>query len=251
VNLLGLNQRKYRDLSLIDLDGERTLVIACDSTGAIGPKPLDVVQVPGYVLGRFTARVALMEVVAAGAWPICVVNTLCVEPQPSGEEICLGVADEIRELGLDPEKLLTGSMEKNMPTSQSGLGVTVIGLAKQKALKIGAVHKGDSVALIGLPKVGGEVSLVDQEIADLNTVWALTNAPNIKEIVPVGSRGVLAEAQDLAHIYGLELKVQESAIDLDKSAGPATCLLAVGNQDSIKNICSTLSKPYNLIGAFL
>ncbi|HZW83974.1 MAG TPA: AIR synthase related protein [Candidatus Deferrimicrobium sp.] len=248
MNLPGLNQRKYRDLSLIDLDGERTLVIACDSSGAVGPKPLDVVHVSGYVLGRFTARVTLMEVVAAGASPICVVNTLCVEPHPSGEEICLGIADEIRELGLDPEKLLTGSMEKNMPTSQSGLGVTVIGIAEKKGLKIGALHTGDCVALIGIPKVGGEVSLADQEIADLHTVCALINDPTIKEIVPIGSRGVLAEAQDLAHIYGLELRVQECTIDLNKSAGPSTCLLAVGNQDSIKNICNTLFKPYNLIG---
>ncbi|HHY18163.1 MAG TPA: alpha-ribazole-5-phosphate synthase, partial [Firmicutes bacterium] len=52
---------KYRDLTLVSLTEDCVLVIACDSAGGIGPKELDSVKVPGYVLGRFTARVALME----------------------------------------------------------------------------------------------------------------------------------------------------------------------------------------------
>ena len=62
------------------------MVVGCDAAGGIGPKPLDKVKVSGYTLGRFTARVALMEVLAVGASPICLVNTLSVNlSQPASK----------------------------------------------------------------------------------------------------------------------------------------------------------------------
>lgn len=223
---------RYRDLSLVDLGENRTLVIACDSAGAIGAKEADAVKVPGYVLGRFTARVALMEVIAVGALPVSVVSTLCVEPDPSGLEINMGVRQELLELELDPEQVLTGSSEKNIPTTQSGIGVTVVGLGHTRELKMRRVESGDSVAIIGLPKVGQEVSLDDPDIVDLKTVKQLVRASYIKEVVPVGSRGVLVEALELAKLYGLQLKTFPVAdcVDVYKSAGPATCALVIGQE---------------------
>ncbi|HEX3015590.1 MAG TPA: AIR synthase related protein [Desulfobacteria bacterium] len=132
---------RYRDLTIIDVAEGKNIVIACDSSGAIGPKQNDIIKVPGYILGRFSARVALMEVLAAGAWPVCVVNTLCVEPSPAGEEISQGVADEIRVLGIDPSQVLTGSTEKNIPTTQSGIGITVVGVAHSPELRINRLQK--------------------------------------------------------------------------------------------------------------
>ncbi|SMB95171.1 alpha-ribazole kinase [Thermanaeromonas toyohensis ToBE] len=242
--------RKYRDLTLIELNDGRLLVIACDSCGAIGPKEGDVVKVPGYVVGRFTSRVALMEVLAAGAWPICVVNTLCVEPFPTGADIQRGIADELRFLGVDPEALLTGSTEKNMPTSQSGVGVTVIGIASKEQLRVGRLSAGDSLGLFGLPKVGAEVSLNDPEIADLPTVMLLLSSSQVREIVPVGSRGIKAEAETLARLNDLELVWYEipDEVDLYKSAGPATCLLVAGEEASLKLLGEKAKKPFLLLG---
>ncbi|CEP66322.1 PurM, N-terminal-like [Moorella glycerini] len=245
-----LSPRRYRDLTILDLDEQRSLVIACDSAGAIGPKEADVVRVPGYILGRFTARVALMEVLAIGAWPVCIVNTLCVEPEPAGAAIREGVADEIRELGIDPEKALTGSSEKNVPTSQSGIGVTVIGLAVKTSLLMGRLAACDALALFGRPKVGAEVFLEDQEIVDLKTVRLLLAQPEVREIVPVGSRGILAEAQDLAALYGLQINWRQNLpeLDLHKSAGPATCILAAGDQAALETAGHRAGKPFCLLG---
>lgn len=244
--------RKYRDLTLIDLSDDKVLVIACDSCGAVGPKEGDLVKVSGYVVGRFTSRVALMEVLAAGAWPICVVNTLCVEPFPTGADIQCGIADELRFLGVDPEALLTGSTEKNMPTSQSGVGVTVVGIASKEQLRIGRLRAGDYLALFGLPKVGAEVSLGDPEIADLSTIMLLLSSSQVKEIVPVGSRGIKAEAETLARLNDLELVWYEipDEVDLYKSAGPATCLLAAGEEATLKVMGEKAKKPFFVLGKF-
>ncbi|WP_338827393.1 AIR synthase related protein [Neomoorella thermoacetica] len=245
-----LSPRRYRDLTILDLDEQRSLVIACDSAGAIGPKEADVVRVPGYVLGRFTARVALMEVLAIGAWPVCIVNTLCVEPEPAGAAIREGVADEMRVLGIDPEKALTGSSEKNIPTTQSGIGITVIGLATTAELLTGRLAAGDTLALFGRPKVGTEVFLDDPEIVDLKTVRLLLDQPGIREIVPAGSRGILAEARDLAALYGLQINWRPGLTEpaLLKSAGPATCILAAGDRAALETTGRRAEKPFCLLG---
>lgn len=243
--------RRHRDVTIIDLDGNKSLVVACDSAGAIGPKEADVIQVPGYVIGRFTARVALMEILALGGWPVCVVNTLCVEPQPTGEDITSGVADEIRVLGIVPDSILNGSTEKNIPTVQSGLGITAIGIAKTSALRMERLQQGDVIALFGLPKVGNEVSLDHPDIADLKTVCLLLENPAVREIVPVGSRGILGEVYDLIKLYGIQIAWQEipSELDLRKSAGPATCLLAIGDQTVLKTMADKTGKPFLILGS--
>lgn len=244
--------RRYRDLTIIDLDEHKALVIACDSAGAIGPKEADVIKVSGYILGRFTSRVALMEVLAAGAWPCCVVNTLCVEPIPTGLDIQQGVADEIRVLGIDPATILTGSTEKNIPTSQSGIGVTVIGVVHKQNLRIGRLRAGDALLLLGKPKVGNEVSLYDPEIVNLETVRLLLSSEEVREMVPLGSRGIMAEAQDLAELYGLRIQWNELPPDLNlhKSCGPATCLLAAGNPVALKDLAQRTGKPFFSLGTF-
>lgn len=106
------------------------MLIATDAAGGIGPKMMDTVQAPAYVLGRFTARVALMEVIAGGGRPIAVIDACCVEPVPTGQEILRGILDEAALAGLTPEAV-TGSFEKNVVTVQTGLGVTALALAER------------------------------------------------------------------------------------------------------------------------
>lgn len=248
--------RKFRDLSLIDLGDGRVLVIACDSCGGVGPKENDVVRTSGYVVGRFTSRVALMEVLCCGAWPICVVNTLCVEPSPTGARIIEGIADELSVIGVAPEKVLTGSTEKNLPTSQTGVGVTVIGMCREDDLRLGRLAGGEVLGLVGVPKVGEEVTLEDPEIADLSTVRLLLSEKEIKEMVPVGSRGIRAEAEMLAQLNDLrlvwyDLKALEGQVDLYKSAGPATCVLVAGEERAVRRLEEKTEKPFTLLGRLL
>ena len=84
-----------RDIVLIRLDERRILVVSCDSTGAIGPKPVDALKVDAVTVGKFAARVALMEILAVGAKPICLSIALCVEPVPTGRAIMKGVRREL------------------------------------------------------------------------------------------------------------------------------------------------------------
>lgn len=232
---------RYRDLTILDLPGGDRLLLACDAAGGIGPKPGDAVPVPGYVLGRFTARVALMELIAAGGRPVALTNTCCVEPEPTGQEILWGIREEASQAGLG-ETQITGSFEKNIPTCQTGLGVTALGLAERP---FGQARPGDLIIAVGRPKVGVEVDLTDPEIADLKLTRRLAVDPLIHDLLPVGSRGIAAEVAVMAPTA--TLLEPEEGWDLAKSAGPATCLLAAVSPAAFAALALTLDRPWALV----
>ncbi len=240
--------QRLRDLTLVDLYDGRLLVIACDSAGAVGPKPHDMVSVPGEVVGRFTARVALMELLAVGAEPIVVVDTLSVEPIPTGAAIRRGIASELVEAGLDPDQLLNGSEEKNIPTVQTGVGVTAIGLIGASELTAHRTQPGDLLCVVGWPHVGSDVLTHEPEVMELTTLRHLRATPGVHELVPVGSRGTRAEAEDAwSHQWSL-LWLDDLPVPLDRSAGPATCLLATIDPAVLSQL-STLAKPVTVVAA--
>lgn len=238
----------FRDLTLVSLGPDEVLVIACDSLGGIGTKPHDKVKAPEELVGKYTVRVGLMEVLASGASPLVVVNTLCVEMNPTGNSILKGIQQEIEAAGLSADIAVTGSTEENMETCQSGLGVTVIGKAAKSALRLGQSRPGDLVICLGRPKVGEEV-LDYTEKANPALVKTLLKLPYVREILPVGSLGVLHEAKLLAQCSGSRLETEPSpGIDLHQSAGPATCVLISVDAAYLKNIKKISSLPVFIIG---
>ncbi len=247
---VSIRREKYRDLLLTYLDAEKVLVAACDSCGAVGPKDEDLVEVPGYILGRLTARVALMEVLAVGAKPINLIVNLCMEPFPLGKEINQGIQEELQALGLNPFSMMTGSSEKNFPVLQSALGITVIALARPEDLRIKSLQSGDAVLLLGWPKVGSEVASGYSELLEGSDIQKLLAYPEIREIVPIGSRGIAGEIEDLEQYYQLRMFWDNLPPGLDphKSAGPSTCLLAIGDPEVLQNL--SLNKPAHLLGYF-
>ncbi|HHX74887.1 MAG TPA: hypothetical protein GX699_08290 [Firmicutes bacterium] len=212
----------YRDLTLLEL-GEDVIVIACDSVGAIGAKKNDFLKTSGRIVGRFTARVPLMEVMAAGAEPLVIVNTLSVEMEPSGKEIISGIKAELTAAGLT-DITITGSTEENMPTTQTGAGITVIGRTTTKALRLGRAQAGNLVYCLGRPRVGTEV--LNATLPDIPLLRKLLAQEWITEILPVGSKGLLYEAGQLAAGAGAGFTLNAAAgVDVHCSAGPATSLL--------------------------
>ncbi|MTV51004.1 alpha-ribazole kinase [Heliobacillus mobilis] len=215
-----------RDVEVVFLAADQCMVAACDSCGAIGDKEFDVVPVPQYIVGRFTTRVALLEVLSVGAIPAVVTVAISNEPSPTGEEILAGVRDELKEIG-KPDLPVVISTEKNIPTKQTGVGVTVVGAVERKGLRIGTTQPGDRMYCLGLPKVGPEVQRADdEEIAQASHILKLFQVEGIHDVLPVGSRGIRAEAKTLAE--GLGCCFSEwppSGLDLEKSAGPSTCVL--------------------------
>jgi hypothetical protein len=254
---ISYSVRQYRDLTMMNLPDGSILVIACDSLGGIGSKPQDVVTVPGYIVGRFAARVPLMEVMATGAKPQVLVNALCVEMSPTGQEILKGIQDEILagEINIP---VITGSTEENAQTCQTGVGITVIGLLKPgEVFRAGPARKGELVICVGKPKVGHEVYLEDSEIANLSLLKRILELTYVTDILPVGSKGIAYEARLLAQTAGLTLKLSEkeslgtSSQILAKSAGPATCLLCSLPPGDLSHFCKQVQSPVTIIGCLL
>ncbi len=248
-----MSVKKFRDLTLVSVNEDQMLVIACDSSGAVGNKKHDKIQTDPEILGYYIAIVALSEVLAFGASPISIVNTLSVEMDKTGQQVLQGIKRAVKPLSLPEDIIITGSTEENFTVCQTGIGVTVIGIVNKNVWKPHRTKKGALAVVVGLPKVGDEVLMAnEQEILTIPTLLKLKKNPNIQEILPVGSKGIFYEANKMANTNNLEfVKNKNILVDLDKSAGPATCAVV-----SIKEeYCTILEEncliPVNRIGTFV
>jgi hypothetical protein len=218
------------------------VVLACDSSGGIGRKQGDVLPMDAYYVGKFTARVALLEVMASGATPLVVSDGLCCEMEPTGREVMRGIKDEIELCGGE-DIILTGSTEENFPTSMTGLGLTVVGCADDGELRFWSGRPGDAILLIGSPAVGSGVNLTDDGC--YKNLARLMSCRDVMEIVPVGSKGILYEARLLADLHGCSFAPEERDVDLRASAGPATCMIALCRHEGAAALAD-----YPVIGRF-
>ena len=242
------------DVSILKVPTGHAIVAGSTSSGAIGPKEMDKVKVDGRILGKFLARVALMDVSATGAFPLLLSVTLGVEKEPTGNAIIEGIQGEARSTGLDPNQVIMENTEDNFETLQTGVGLTVVGFANEEELRIGKTLPGDLIVAIGKPKVGDEVIAAEArgEIADLKNVTQLSQRKYVHDIWPVGGFGIASEAKMMAYGVGRQLKICEvQGLDLNKSAGPATVVLATIDRDSLEELMSLIPKPINVVGEIL
>jgi hypothetical protein len=67
----------------------------------------------------------------------------------------------------------------------------------------------------------------------------------------VGTFGIAYEARMMAHAVGRQLKLaEESGIDLEKSAGPATVVLVTMDREKFEELI-LLRKPATVVGEIL
>lgn len=237
-----------RDVLQVALAGGLQLMLACDVAGGVGPKPMDAVAAPAEIVGRFTARVALLELLCTGARPVALVNGLAVEPEPTGMGILAGIRAELAAAGY-PDLPITGSLEKNMPTVSTSVTVTAVGIAEPGALRIGQAQQGDLLLVIGQPKVGAEVALGDPAIADLPAALALLGHPGVHGLIPAGSGGIRPECLVLAEESGCVAELASpGAPVLTHSAGPATCLVAAVAPSCAAEIATLVRQPVWPVG---
>jgi hypothetical protein len=241
-----------RDVSVFEVNTDSFMVVGCDSAGGIGPKPLDKINVSGYTLGRFTARVALMEVLAVGATPVCLTNTLSVEPDPTGLEILEGIKNEVKLAQLDPSLVIIGSTEKTVTVEQTGIGVTVVALTPKNRLKLGLSKPDDLIVAVGCPSAKNEVLPAEErgEVADMEDLLRLMKCDFVQEVIPVGSQGILHEVNVLAKDSGLRPKLAFSEAEIRKSAGPATAIVVSISKNALNQLSGLTSKPIHVIGSF-
>lgn len=232
--------RRFRDLTVLD-DGGPGLVLATDSVGGIGPKPSDTVAVPGATTAHFATRVPLLEVLCAGARPLVVVNALCVERDPLGLEMMAEVRALAAAAGV-PADGVTGSTEDNVPTAATGIGVTVIGELGAAGLLSGGGRARDVVLCLGLPRSAPRDTLYPghPDLVPVEVVAAVLATGLVSDALPVGSRGVGAELEQLAASASLVARHRpDSGVDLVDSGGPSTCVLvacAPGDESAIRAV---------------
>lgn len=230
---------KGRDVEVIDIESGMSLVIACDSCGSVGNKELDIINVPQDLVGRLTARTVLMELVSVGALPVAMTVSICAEPTPTGDEILIGIKKELQLSGFSDVKLAV-STEKNFETRQTGLGIGATGICQAGELKVSQSKVYDKVFCLGVPRVGDEViSSGCMDMINSGTLNQLRVHPQINDILPVGSRGIQAEAELLAkQSHTIFNTIEGCDLDLEKSAGPSTCVLFTSSQniEEFKNL---------------
>ncbi|SFD40820.1 hypothetical protein SAMN05216238_101204 [Lentibacillus persicus] len=222
---------------VVPLTVEQELVIASDNSGAIGEKPDDAVRTSNSVVGRFACRVAAMECLAAGGdiQTVVIHNFTSDEAWPAYK---YGVAAVLNELG--SERIpMTGSSESNFAGLQSGFGLTIIGT--RPIGKTSRLSGREAFAVIGKPLVGKEVLEQYDDVAPLWLFQHLCRLESVKAVLPVGSKGIAEKWRGWTH----RSNKLECVLNLEKSAGPATCFLIAFDKDDEPNISSIAGRYFH------
>ncbi len=201
-----------RDVLFID-----DVVVCTDNSVGIGMLAQDVVQVPYDILGYYSARVVLLELLSSGGKPIG--YTVGNGTKDGYNAIHTGIQRLFSELGFTLPNV--SSSESNFEVTQSSISVTLIG-KKVKEL----TDEEGTFALMGSPLVGDEV--MDGDVASVKEVYRLIQDPRVISVLPVGSTGIKEEAKG---VYGVCL--HSSKVDVLKSSGPSTCVVVKYKDDSV------------------
>lgn len=194
------------------------LVITADNSGAIGQKALDHVNVPDAMTSYFSARVTLLEQLAASAIPSAIIM-LNFSSEEAWPRYVKGIEQLFEEAGLEMPNI-QGSTESNIPTLQSAIGLTMIGKKTNKK----STNSLEDLKWYsyGLPFVGDELIANLDKIADLKKIIVALNNDVIEHVIPVGSKGLKFEVQQL---LDYELESGHFPFDIEASAGPSTVVI--------------------------
>lgn len=247
---------RHRDIQLIEKDNESYLAIACDVSGAIGPKVHDVIKLSGEIAGYYATAVPIIELLAIGAKPISVIDTLGVEMNGVGQKVILGVQKAMVEGDIGIE-CLTGSTEDNMPTTSTTIGITVISDLSKVLLETYKPRIGQEVYVVGLPKMGeefleDEIMASKGEVITIEAVKKMRHQSGVGHMLPVGSKGIAYELETMLKMYGLSISQEvDHGLNLLKSAGPASCMLVTSNDGLLQELKAEVSQPLTYIGRLI
>ncbi|RJS61548.1 AIR synthase related protein [Bacillus sp. PK3_68] len=220
------------------------LVIAADNSGSVGEKPGDTVKADYETVGYFSARVALMECLAAGGEPFAAVLQNFAG-ESAWRELTAGVERAAREAGCTVD--ITGSTETNFVMGESAVSIVMIGRHLRKMSPFD--EKEVCYGVIGKPLVGPEVLAEPESVAPLQLFRQILQVEGLRSIWPVGSKGIAYEMRKLSGNEELQAENIHCSLDVSKSAGPATCFLIAIETDAmekLKELCNSLYTPLKI-----
>ena len=221
-----------RDVAIIPLNKGEELVIAADNSGSIGMREQDDVKVPYDIVAYYNFRVAWMECVAAGAAPFSIVIHN-FSGDEAWEQFIKGIHRGMNELDIENLEI-TGSTETNFTLVQSAIGMAVIGKRKKAEAECLDYDKDKmNVGVIGEPLVGNEVIENEANIVPLDLFQWFAEQKGVLALVPVGSKGILYELEQLFAGQSLEFT---TSLDIKKTSGPATCFIIAYKDIASKRI---------------
>ena len=242
--------RQIRDVTVITLDENRYLGISCDSCGGIGNKEMDVVKTEPEISARETAKVVLAELLSLGMEPLVLADGLAVEMDDTGRRIIKGFEESLEQLRTCKVHM-TGSTEENMRTVQTSMGVTGVGICEKNKFRYLKTKAGDICMLAGLPLVGYDVVNNPDKVLTIRDFEEFYLSDKIKEILPVGSRGIDEELQELSGYNGLGFVYDSDlSVDVHKSAGPSCCCLLTLAKDDRGWVEKLTDRPLCVLGVF-
>ncbi|RSD28952.1 AIR synthase related protein [Mesobacillus subterraneus] len=234
-----------RDILMIPVNEEISLIMASDNSGSVGMKEKDAVQVPYETVAYYSFRVAVMECISAGAEPFAVtLQNFCGED--AWEALVKGIEQGMTELGKQNVKI-TGSTESNFSLSQSAIGLTVLGKIAGRTEHDQLTYNDQTLmAVIGQPLVGQEVVKRKDDVVPLAVFKEICALESVVTI-PVGSKGILYELNGLFTNLQFSAKNLETNLDLIKSSGPSTCFIAVYPESLKTKVASIAGRHFHEI----
>ncbi|MGM0216190.1 hypothetical protein [Enterococcus sp. AZ109] len=223
----------YRDLTILPIFEEKALVIACDTSAAIGQKEHDAVYIDPAITAAFCLRVPLLEFICFGAKPLCVVDLIGNEYEPTGRKILSGIKGEMVKAGLS-DLPINGSTEENMVTTATSIGITLIGeIPADHALP--KMEEDCALLQLGQPYITNDVVKNRDIIFSYDIVKKLKNESAVVDLLPVGSKGIGYEAQLMVENADFQVTFKQG-VDTKCSAGPATVLLLAVKKDQLAEL---------------
>lgn len=230
----GANMK--RDIIVSPLNKTQKLIISTDCSGSCGELQLDTIKVSYELMAYYTARVPFMEVMSVKATPVA--YTVSNFIKTGYDAIHLGINKVLNELNLSHLPNIT-STETNFKMVQSAMGISVIGTMEGK---INDNASNLSFACIGSPLVGDEVIGNSNKMIKLSTFTELVNDKKAIKLLPTGSKGIGYKLKKVFNIDALS-----SDVDLNKSAGPSTCILLGYNKEDENYFRNKLKEQFHSI----
>ncbi|MFL6562567.1 MAG: ATP-binding protein, partial [Bacillus sp. (in: firmicutes)] len=129
---------------------------------------------------------------------------------------------------------------------QSALGLVVLGKKSMARTTELAYSEQLRFAVVGMPLVGEEVLVQNDQVVPLSVFQEICRIHDVM-VWPVGSRGILYEINQMFpnQVFSQEMII--SNVDILKSAGPATCFLAVYDPGQEETVMKTAGRFFNLL----